>query len=227
MRTTTWIAGILWTLFSLVATAAAADNELTEQEKSEGWILLFNGKDHTGWKCNNGKDIATPVEDSSLLPYQSGGYIVVYEKPFGDFIFKCDVKMTPPACNSGIFFRVGDLKDPVHSGFEVAIDRAGNDYHDFGAVYDLVKPAKAKLNGEDKWDSVTLKCLGPHITVSVNGEVVSVMNCDEFTEKSLRPDGTKHKFGTTVKEMPRSGYLGFQDHGKKVWYKNVKLLELK
>ena len=27
--------------------------------------------------------------------------------------------------------------------------------------------------------------------------------------------------------MPRRGYLGFQDHGHKVWYKNVKLLELK
>ena len=29
-----------------------------------------------------------------------------------------------------------------------------------------------------------------------------------------------------VKDFARSGYLGFQDHGHKVWYKNVKLLKL-
>lgn len=221
------LAGMVCLLLVVNAAAIAADNELTDQEKQEGWILLFNGKDHTGWKCNNDKPIATPIEDNSLLPYQSGGYVVVYDKPFGDFILKCDVKMTPPACNSGIFFRVSDLKDPVHRGFELAIDRAGDGYHDFGAVYDLVKPTKAKLNGEDKWDSVMLKCQGPQITVSVNGEVVTKMNCDDFPETGLRPDGTKHKFRAAIKELPRVGYLGFQDHGKKVWYKNVKLLELK
>lgn len=206
----------------------AADNELTEAEKREGWLLLFNGKDHTGWKCNNDKPIATPIEDGCLLPYKSGGYIVIHEKQFGDFILKCDVKMTPPACNSGIFLRVSDLKNPVFSGFEIAIDKSGDGYHDFGAVYDLVKPQPAaKLKGEDQWDSVMVKCQGPLMEVTVNGDVVSRINCDEFVEKSLRPDGTKHKFGNVVKDLPRVGYLGFQDHGKKVWYKNVKLLELK
>ena len=227
MRLTSLCAKFVVLIATLAPCCLAADNELTEEEKTAGWQLLFNGKDHTGWKCNNDKPVATPIEDNSLLPYKSGGYIVIHEKQFGDFILKCDVKMTPPACNSGIFFRIGDLKNPVNTGFEIAIDNAGEGYHDFGAVYDLVKPKKAELHGEDKWDSVMLKCDGPQITVTVNGTVVSQMNCDDFPEKGLRPDGTKHKFGVTIKEMPRVGYLGFQDHGKKVWYKNVKLLELK
>ena len=42
----------------------------------------------------------------------------------------------------------------------------------------------------------------------------------------LRADGTMHKFKIAIKDMPRQGYLGFQDHGHKVWYKNVKLREL-
>ena len=204
----------------------AADNELTDAEKTDGWQLLFNGKDHTGWKCNTGKEIATPVEDGSLLPWNSGGYIVVYEKPFGDFELKCDVKMTPPACNSGIFFRVGDVKNPVYTGFEVAIDQAGDGYHDFGAVYDLQKPKK-KAPLKPEWNTVTLRCEGPKITVSVNGEVVTEMDADQFDKVSKRPDGTQHKFGVAAKELPRTGHLGFQDHGKKVWYKNVKLRELK
>ena len=45
------------------SSAVAADNELSDEEKQAGWQLLFNGKDVTGWKCNNGKPIATPVEE--------------------------------------------------------------------------------------------------------------------------------------------------------------------
>ena len=46
-----------------------------------------------------------------------------------------------------------------------------------------------------------------------------------------RRSGAWHKFKLNgkpraVKDFARSGYLGFQDHGHKVWYKNVKLLEL-
>jgi hypothetical protein len=56
---------------------------------------------------------------------------------------------------------------------------------------------------------------------------VARLNCDDYDKPGLRPDGSKHKFELAVKDFPRRGYLGFQDHGHKVWYKNVKLLELK
>ena len=82
----------------------AADNELTDSEKKAGWQLLFNGTDLTGWKCNNGKKIATPVEQGSIVPYKSGGYIVIHEKKFDNFIMKCDVRWEDERCNSGIFF---------------------------------------------------------------------------------------------------------------------------
>lgn len=212
-------------LTATAAMAAAADNTLTEKEKQEGWQLLFNGKDHIGWKCNNGKEIATPVENGSLLPYQSGGYLIVHEKQFGDFILSCDVKQSGEQCNSGIFFRIGDLSNPVYSGFEMQVYDGGTDMHAFGAIYDLVPPSKNVVKADD-WNHVVLTCKGPNITVEINGEVVAKMNCDDFDQKGLRPDGTMHKFGVAIKELPRKGYLGFQDHGKKVWFKNVKIKEL-
>lgn len=211
-----------------VAPAIAADNELTPEEKAAGWQLLFNGKDTTGWRCNTDKPIATQVEDGSLLPHKSGGYVIVYDKPFGDFKLQCDVKMEDPECNSGIFFRVGNLKNPVYSGFEVQVfNGTGTGMHDFGAIYDLVPPKKNNLKGPGEWNHVELTCRGPMITVAVNGEEVATMNCDDYPERGKRADGTKHKFGVAIKDLPRSGYLGFQDHGHKCWYKNVKLLELK
>ncbi|NOX53009.1 MAG: DUF1080 domain-containing protein, partial [Planctomycetes bacterium] len=208
----------------------AADNCLTPEEKAEGWKLLFNGRDYTGWKCSNGKPVASPVEDGAIMPYRSGGYLVVYEKPFRDFILKCDVRMTEH-CNSGIFLRVADLKDPVQTGFEVQIlHEAGTGYHHFGAIYDLARPTKkAKLKPTGEWNSVTITCCGPKISVEVNGELICQINCDEFTEVGKRPDGSRHKFfrrGIPIKDFAREGYIGFQDHGHKVWFKNVKIKEL-
>lgn len=203
------------------------DNVLTPEEKAAGWKLLFNGKDASGWICNNGKEpAATVLEEGALMPYKSGGYVLMYEKPFGDFILKCEVKM-PEKCNSGIFFRMGDPKNPVQTGFEVQVlNSQGKGMHDFGAIYDLVAPKKNNLKPTGEWNAVEIKCQGPNISVKVNGEEVAKMNCDEWTEPGRRLDGTKHKFRNSIKDFPRKGHLGFQDHGAKVWFKNVKLLDL-
>ncbi len=205
---------------------ATTDNQLSASEKAAGWKLLFNGKDFSGWKCNNGKSIAAPIEDGTLVPYKSGGYLVVYEKPFGDFKFQCDVKM-PEECNSGIFFRVGDLKNPVQTGFETQVlSGKGTGMHDFGAIYDLVAPESNRASAPGEWTHLEITCKGPLVSVAVNGKTVASLNADEWTEPGKRSDGSKHKFKMAVKDFPRTGYIGFQDHGHKVWYKNVKLLEL-
>jgi len=230
-RTLPYAAAIVIALF-LTSTSFAEDNQLTAKEKQAGWQLLFNGKDLTGWKCNNGKAIATPVENGSIVPYKSGGYIVIHEKQFDDFVLKCDVRWEDPSCNSGIFFRVEDPKNPVHTGFEVQV-MSGDDVgkHQFGAIYDLASTTKNTGKKTGEWNSVEIRCNGPNIRVKVNGELVCAINCDKFDKPGLCPDGQKHKYKLNkkpraVKDFARKGYLGFQDHGHKVWYKNVKLLEL-
>lgn len=215
------------------SSVSAADNSLTKAEKQAGWQLLFNGKDLTGWKCNNDKPIQTKVEEGAIVPYKSGGYLVIHEKQFGNFVLKCDVMWKDPRCNSGIFMRIEDPRNPVHTGFEVQVmagDETGK--HQMGAIYDLASTTKNAGNADGEWNSIEVRCQGPHISVKVNGEKVSEINCDDFTEPGICPDGEKHKFKLNkepraVKDFARSGYLGFQDHGHKVWYKNVKLLELK
>lgn len=204
------------------------DNQLSAEERAQGWKLLFNGKNLTGWKCNTGEPIATKVEDGCLAPYKSGGYVMMYDKPFGDFNLKCDVKMGDADCNSGVFFRVGDPKDPIYTGFEVQV-MAGKDkdYHSFGSIYDLVAPNKNVSKGPGEWNAIEITCKGPLIAVLVNGQKVAEMNCDDWDKKGLRLDGSQHKFGVAIKDLPRKGYLGFQDHGHPCWYKNVKILELK
>ena len=223
---------LIVTFTLLQNTLFAADNELTSEEKSEGWVLLFNGKNHEGWQCNNGKEIATPIEDDCLVPYKSGGYIIIHKKPFGDFVLKCDVRWEDPRCNSGIFFRVEDPTNPVHTGFEAQVMSGGaTGKHQLGAIYDLVGNSKNAGKPTGEWNTFEIRCEGPHISISVNGEQVSAMNCDEFDQAGVCPDGQKHKYKLkgkprAVKDFAREGFLGFQDHGHKVWYKNIKLLEL-
>lgn len=215
-----------------VSSAVAGDNELSSEEKQAGWQLLFNGRDLTGWKCNNGQPIASAVENGSLVPYKSGGYIIIYDKPFADFILKCDVRWEDPRCNSGIFFRVEDPLNPVHTGFEIQVMSGKNTgKHDFGSIYDLVAISKNAGRETGQWNNVEITCRGPYIAVKVNGEEVAAMNCDDFDEPGICPDGEKHKYKLNgqpraVKDFARAGYLGLQDHGHKVWYKNVKLMEL-
>jgi hypothetical protein len=215
-----------------VGSAIAADNELSDEEKQAGWQLLFNGKDLTGWKCNNGKPIATPVEKGSLVPYRSGGYIIMHEKSFDHFVLKCDVRWEDPRCNSGIFFRVEDSKNPVHTGFEIQImSGTTTGKHQLGAIYDLAATTKNTGRETGQWNSIEIRCYGPYINVKVNGEQVVSMNCDEYDQPGVCPDGKTHKYKLNgkpraVKDFARAGRLGFQDHGHKVWYKNVKLLEL-
>jgi len=214
------------------SSAIGGDNALTEKEAEAGWQLLFNGTDLAGWRCNNGKPIATQVEKGSIVPYKSGGYIVVHEEKFDDFVLKCDVRWEDPRCNSGIFFRVEDPNNPVHTGFEIQVmSGAKVGKHEFGAIYDLTATTKNGGNDTGEWNSVEIRCFGPSINVKVNGEDVAAMNCDEFDQPGICPDGKKHKYKLNgepraIKDFARAGYLGFQDHGHKVWYKNVKLLKL-
>jgi hypothetical protein len=207
--------------------AFAADNELTADEKADEWMLLFNGQDFTGWKNNNDKPVAARIEDGAVNVHGTGGYLLIHEKPFADFIFKCDVKIDQPFCNSGIFLRTGDLESPVQSAIEVQVSSdLEPDVHSFGALYDLVAPSKNASHGAGQWDTFEIRCEGPQITVTVNGVKVASIHCDEWDQPGRRPDGARHKFRKAIKDFPRKGHLGLQDHGYNVWFKNIKLKEL-
>jgi hypothetical protein len=226
-RITLCLALLILKTFSVGSVSLAADNELSLAEKADRWKLLFDGVSAKGWRNSNKKPVAAKVEDGALNPHGSGGYLLVYDKEFGDFVLKCDVKMDQPFCNSGIFLRVGDLKDPVQTGIEMQVMSGKEaDVHSFGAIYDLVAPSKNAAHGAGTWDAVEIRCEGPKISVKVNGEKVASIHTDEWSEAGKGPDGTPNKFKKAVKDFPRKGYVGLQDHGYNAWYKNIKLKPL-
>src|SRR5260370_40570800 len=88
----------------LALSACAADNELTEQEKKDGWVLLFDGKTLNGWMTSSQKPSKRPVEDGRINPHKSGGYMMVHKKQWADFVLSLDFKISKE-CNSGVFVR--------------------------------------------------------------------------------------------------------------------------
>jgi len=211
---------------------SAADNELSDLEKKDGWILLFDGKTLNGWMTSSEKPSKTPVDDGCINPHKCGGYMMIHEKMWENYALKLDFKISPK-CNSGVFVRTSSLKprpgkDVGFNGIEVAIDDTKSaGYHDTGALYDLVKPTKNAMKPAGEWNQMTITCFKNEITVELNGETVVKADMDEFDKPFKRPDGSKHKFDVAFKDHPRKGYVGLQDHGSPCWYKNIKLKQLK
>lgn len=216
----------------LAAPAAAADNELTDKEKADGWKLLFDGKTLDGWTTSSGKPSKTPVEDGALNPHKCGGYMLVHQEKWGDFVLSLDFKISK-GCNSGVFVRTASLtprpgRDVGFNGIEVAIDdTAAAGFTDTGAIYDLARPTKNAMKPAGEWNRLVVTCDGAKIAVELNGETVTAADLDQFTKPNVRPDGTPHKFDVAYKDHPRKGYIGLQDHGSPCWYKNVKLKPLR
>jgi alpha-3'-ketoglucosidase len=218
-------------LLALASTVLGADNELTDKEKRDGWLLLFDGKTHAGWMNSDRTAPRTPVEDGALNPHKAGHYMLVHTQMWENFVLSLDFKISK-GCNSGVFVHTYSLtarpgKDVGFNGIEVQIlDTRDAGYYDTGAIYDLVKPTKNAMKPVGEWNHVEVTCDKNLIDVVLNGEKVTHMNLDEFTQPNRRPDGSEHKFDIAYKNHPRKGYIGLQDHGSPCWFKNIKLRPL-
>ena len=66
--------------------------------------------------------------------------------------------------------------------------------------------AAGKPDGE--WNTMEVTCKGPLIKVVLNGKPVIDLNIDDWKESRKNPDGSKNKFKTALKELPKSGHFG-------------------
>src|SRR5262249_32746063 len=85
----------------------AADNVLTEQEKKEGYMLLFDGKSMNGWHINDAFAGWRVVGNDLCLA--RNGRLLCTDKEYDNFVLKCEFKVGKD-CNSGVFIRVSDQK---------------------------------------------------------------------------------------------------------------------
>jgi hypothetical protein len=226
----------------LTTTVSETHNMLTEAEKAEGWQLLFDGATLNGWHVFNKKSdgSAWKVEDGCvhLDPKEKkdwqtvGGGDLMNENEFESFHLKLQWKIDTGG-NSGILLY--SQEDPKyehswHTGLELQVldnERHGdrvNPKHRAGDLYDLVSASPETVKPALEWNQVEIKCEKGKLEEWLNGtKVLEITLWDDNFKKLVA--GSKFKdmkdFATFTK-----GRIGVQDHGDKVWYRDIKIRKL-
>jgi len=163
-----------------------------------------------------------------LLTRLGGGDIWTKER-YGNFVLDLQFKLAPET-NSGVFLRTGSIENWLHTAIEVQIlDSYGKcppDKHDCGAIFDCLEPKVNAVKRPGEWNRYTIFCRDNKINVVLNGQPIIDMDLNQWTEAHKNPDGSKNKFNTAYKDMPREGHLGLQDHGHLIWFRNIKIMKL-
>lgn len=210
MAALTFVLGV----FAIGPRAADAD---------EGWVTLFDGQDLAAW--DNGADAAPAagwvIEDGAAVRKQKAGDLWS-KQAFGDFVLELEFKTEG---NSGVFIRTGNPRDCVQTGLEMQVERPSAPGKHTGALYDALAPSKnAAVAG---WNKVAITCRGSQVVIELNGERIIEADLDKWSEAGKNPDGTPNKYRKALKDFPREGKIGLQDHGAVVAYRNIRVKPLK
>ena len=219
-------------------------NKISKKEKKEGWTLLFNGKSFDGWRQCNGTAMPANwvLEDNAMKVFTaadkkpgqgSNGDILFSGKKFKNFELTIDWKASKMA-NSGIFFNVREVPGkPIYfAAPEIQVldnvDATDNKLasHLAGSLYDILPadPKTVKPTGE--WNTIVIKVK--------DGKVSHIQNGVKVVEYTLwTPEWDAMVAKSKFKDFPgwtegisKDGYIGLQDHGYPVWFRNIKIREL-
>jgi hypothetical protein len=230
-------------------------NALTAAEQSEGWRLLFNGRDFTGWRGLGRDTVPTAhwkIEDGTIHKLPSGNVPVAPDgqplaggdlmtvESFGDFELAFDWKISPGA-NSGVKYNVSEEMSTANPtaakaalGFEYQVlddDRHPDAKLGVGGnrtaagLYDLIAPGAAKR----------VNPVGEWNTGRIvfrGNHAEHWLNGEKVVEYDLgtpRMDSliAASKYAT-IKGFAdrRVGHVVLQDHNDSVWYRNLKIRPL-
>jgi len=222
-------------------------NTLTDAEKQDGWVLLFDGESTDGWRGYKKDNFpkAWVIDDGALhiqgsgrgeLGAEDGGDIIYDDKKFSDFHMKLEWKVAKGA-NSGIFYRGEELEEFDYiwktapemqvldnkNHPDAKLGRNGN--RKSSSLYDLIPAQPQNANPYGEWNKVEVIAKGKHIIHKQNGvEVV------EYNVGSARMDSliqiSKWAEYENWGDFATTGYIGLQDHGNDVWFRNIKIKEL-
>jgi arylsulfatase A-like enzyme len=197
------------------------------------FVTLFDGRNLDAWQKS--PTAQWRIEDGAVgIDRTDGGlnnddYLWTKER-YSDFVLELEFKTVEGYCNSGVFFRTADLADPVNTGTEMQVtnsygrplSRGGT----AGAIYDFLAPTKNTVKPPGQWNQARLTVRGSQIQVELNGEQILEMDVDQWTEARKNPDGTSNSFDRPLKDFPREGHIGLQDHGRPIWYRNIRVKRL-
>lgn len=228
----------------MTGTAFSQVNTLSKKENKEGWVLLFNGKDFSGWRQCNGTAMPANwvIEEDAMKvligegkqPGQgANGDILFADKKYKNFELTIDWKASKMA-NSGIFYYVREVpgKPIYYAAPEIQVldnvDATDNKIasHLAGSLYDIIAADPKTVKPAGEWNTCLIKVKDGKATISMNG--TKVVEYTHWTpEWDTMVQNSKFKsFPGWTEGISKDGYIGLQDHGYPVWFRNIKIREL-
>jgi hypothetical protein len=229
-------------LSACTLTASAQMNTLTKAEQKDGWKLLFDGKSLNGWHSYNHATDASAwkavdgelmLDPSHMDGWQvKGGGDLVTDEEYENYHLSLEWKVSDSA-NSGIIFNIKEdpkYKNSWYTGLEMQVldDNGHPDRqyvsHRAGCLYDLIPVSKSTVKPAGQWNKAEIVLNKGDLKLYLNG--VNVVSTTLWND-----DWKKLVAGSKFKDMPafatyKIGRLGLQDHGNKVWFRNIKIQKL-
>jgi hypothetical protein len=222
-------------LFALAFSAAVfgQSNTLTDQEKADGWALLFDGKSLDGWDTV-GELAAWTVEQDKDGPVitmakPGRGEWLHTTKMYRDYELLVDFDVGKGK-NSGVGLRGSSFGDPAFTGMEIQV--FGNQGEKptitcCGSVYDACTPVVHTADGllplkdGGQWNTYRIKIVGDTLNIWMNGDHIQ-------TDQKLDGRGYTHKpeAKNPLNSRCKTGFIALQDHGDKVRFRNIKIKDL-
>jgi hypothetical protein len=198
---------------------------LSEEEKQQGFELLFNSKDLSGW-VGNKTDYVVDDQVITIYPTGRGKGNLYTEKEYSDFIFRFEFQLTP-AGNNGLGIHAPLEGDAAYVGKEIQIldDRHPvyeniQPWQAHGSVYGIIAAKRDALRPVGQWNEEEVEVRGDRIKVTVNGVVIVDGDMKKASAKGTL-DGKEHP-GLQRKK----GHIGFLGHGSVVRFRNIRIREL-
>jgi hypothetical protein len=231
-------------LFMMPPAQGQGANTLTKQEKKAGWVLLFNGSDFSGWRQCNGTEMPVNwvIEDDAMKVFTgkgkspgsgANGDILYGDKKFRNFELSVDWRASKMA-NSGIFFNVREVPgEPIYyASPEIQVldnvDATDNkvDSHLAGSLYDMIAADPGTVHPAGEWNTIVIRVQDGKVTHTQNG--VKVVEYELWTPEwdELVANSKFKDFPGFTEGISKEGYIGLQDHGYPVWFRNIKIREL-
>lgn len=214
-----------------------AVNNLTEAQKAEGWVLLFDGKSLDQWRMYQDKpgnswtvqDNAIYCKGSTTDKSDLRGDLITKEQ-FENFELELDWKISP-AGNSGLMYMVNENSKAAYmSGPEYQmIDDEGfpeklEDWQKTGANYAMNTASRQMAKPVGEWNHTRLVVNKGHVEHWLNGEKVVDY---ELWSDDWKANKAKGKWKDTPEYgMSKTGHIALQDHGSEAWFRNVRIRKL-